>query len=390
MLRQVRRHLGGSLNDLVDARESSKMVLGLFRIWEFLRVKLAQRREPRFSPFLWLADEFAWLCYQPVYDHGLKEPPLVYLNGGYSPFTLTRNERFQAESVPQELIRSRPLVEVMESLPFPVIGVPWYQIRNIADLPVIGHEVGHSVEIDLRLTEAISGAIRGAVVDPVRRLRWNEWASEIFADLYGAVGSGSAFVSALANFLSTEDRQEEAEGYPPASIRFRYNVEVLRATGCDSDCDKLSARWNDVFPMSAPFAEYVRDAPAVAIALLNEFSGGGKKGLEWVHLAEDQRRAHDLATRALQRGEISKNEPLRALVAAYRFAYDEIVENKDPLTAAASLCRLDRLESAMQEGLKPDLRAGETTPKPAELAARADAHRRRAAFWLTAMTGKSP
>jgi hypothetical protein len=163
MLRHVRGGLEPKqkpLKDLLDARERSKVVLGMFRIWEFLRGKLAQRREPRFSSFLWLADEFASLWCKPIFDAGLKEPLLVYLNGGYSPFTLTRWEQFQAESVPEELIHDRPLLEAMESLPFPIIGIPWYHIRNLADLPVIGHEVGHSVEADLHLTQAIAEAPR--------------------------------------------------------------------------------------------------------------------------------------------------------------------------------------------------------------------------------------
>jgi hypothetical protein len=283
------------ITDLLDVRERSKVVLASFRIWEFLRAKLAQRREPLLRQFLWLADEFAWLCYRPIYEQGFKEPPLVYLNGGYSPFTLTRREPFQAESVPQELISSRPLLEIMESLPFPVIGVPWYHVRNLADLPVIAHEVGHSVEADLGLTTAIDDAIGNAVADEAHRVRWQQWGAEIFADLYGIVACGPAFVSALANFLSTENQGVEPDDYPAMALRFRFNVEVLRALRYDAACEKLLARWTPVFPVPAPLEGYVDDMPAVARAMLDGIKAGTTKMRNLIPFAAEGKRAEELA-----------------------------------------------------------------------------------------------
>jgi hypothetical protein len=374
------------IDSLVDARERSKVVLASFRIWEFLRAKLAQRREPLFSPFLWLADEFAWLCYQPVYEQGLKEPPLVYLNGGYSPFTLTRHEQFQAESVPQELIRSRPLLEVMESLPFPVIGVPWYHIRNLADLPVLGHEIGHSVEADLGLTTAIGNAIDGAVADATRRIRWNKWGSEVFADLYGTIACGPAFVSALANFLSTEDQNVEPDEYPPIAVRVRFNVEILRALGYATDCEKLLNRWEPVFPVPADLSAFANDAPAVAIAMLDGINTGGKKIRDLIPFFAEYERARSLSSKVLAKGAVQHIEPFRALVAAYRFAYDDMLEKNDAATLTELLTRLDRVETAMQKALVPDLRAGERKRTQLELRAQAQANTRRAGVWLDALS----
>jgi hypothetical protein len=373
------------IGSLVEVRDRSKVVLALFRIWEFLRAKLAQRREPRFGPFLWLADEYAWLCYQPIYEQGFKEPPLVYLNGGYSPFTLTRREPFQAESVPQELIRSRPLLEVMESLPFPVVGVPWYQVRNLADLPVIGHEIGHSVEADLQLSAAIAHAIEGAVADATRRVRWNRWGSEVFADLYGIIASGPAFVSALANFLSTEDQTAEPEEYPPLSIRFRFNIDALHALGYAADCETLRTRWDAVFPVSAGLCGYLDDSSGVAAALLDGISAGGKTLRNWIPFAADCKKARTLANTARGKGEVKHTEPFRALVAAYRFAYDEMVEGYDAAKLTEHLPRLNLLEAAMRASLKPDLRAGERGRTELELRAQYEANARRASVWLDAL-----
>jgi hypothetical protein len=373
------------IESLVDARERSKVVLASFRIWEFLRAKLAQRREQLFSPFLWLADEFAWLCYQPIYEQGLKEPPLVYLNGGYSPFTLTRREAFQAESVPQELIRSRPLREVMESLPFPVVGVPWYHVRNLADLPVIAHEIGHSVEADLGLTTAITDAIDSAVANAVRRARWNRWGSEAFADVYAVIACGPAFVSALANFLSIEDQKVEPDEYPPLAVRLRFNIEVLRALGYAADCEKLLARWDPVFPVSAELGAHVDDAGPVAAAMLDGIDAGGKKVRDLIPFLPECARARILASNVVARVAVQHTEPFRALVAAYRFAYDTIVEKYDAANIAELLPRLKKLEIAMQKALVPDLRTGERKRTEPELRAQSQANARRAGVWLDAV-----
>jgi hypothetical protein len=392
MLIKIRRSIEPTakqpIGSLAEIRDRSRVVLGLFRIWEFLRGKLAQRRESRFGPFLWLADEYAWLCYQPIYEQGFKEPPLIYLNGGYSPFTLTRHEPFQAESVPQELIRSRPLLEVIESLPFPVVGVPWYQVRNLADLPVIGHEIGHSVEADLQLTAAIVHAIDGKVADLSRRARWNAWGSEVFADLYGIIACGPAFVSALANFLSTEDQAAEPDEYPPLSIRFRFNIDALRVLGYGGDCEKLRARWEAVFPIGADLCGYVDDCPKVAAGLLDGISAGGKAFRTWIPFAADCKTARTLANTARGKGVVKHTEPFRALVAAYRFAYDDMVEGYDAAKLSEHLPRLDLLEAAMRDSLKPDLRAGERGRSAPELRAQSEANARRADVWLDALRNR--
>ena len=75
-LTKARQGVDGVLADPAfspeDARECSKVLLGAYRIWEFLRAKLQQRTQGEFLPFLALADEYAWYCYRPVYEQGFK------------------------------------------------------------------------------------------------------------------------------------------------------------------------------------------------------------------------------------------------------------------------------------------------------------------------------
>jgi hypothetical protein len=371
--------------DVTEVREKSKVILGLFRIWEFLRAKLVQRREIHFKGFLRLADEYAWICYQPIYEAGLKRPPLVFLNGGYSPFTLTRNDEFQAESVPRELIRSRTLVDAMASLPFPVIGVPWYLADNLAELSVIGHEIGHSVEADLGLSRAICSAIEDAVANAERNPRWRKWGSEIFADLYGVVSCGSAFVSSLASFLSTENLADEPDKYPPAAVRFHFNVAVLRGVCCTAAADRLVDRWKTRYVVADALLPYANDVEDVAVALLDKIAVGGKTMRELRAVAKVDEQATELARAALRQEKIWNTEPLPILVAAYRLSYDKLVEKHNAATAMKRLSELDRVKAAMEGGLKNTVRAGETAPSAKRLRAEEEFRARSAALWLNAL-----
>ena len=379
---QVQPAADHPVEDAIDARERSKVVLGMFRIWEFLRGKLAQRREERFREYLPLADEYAWLCYRPIYDAGLKEPPLIYLNGGYSPYTLTRQAELQAESVPRELIRDRRLMAAMASLPFPVIGVPWYQVESLADLPVIGHEVGHSVEADLGLTGAIEAAVKGAV-ETARGGRWKPWCSELFADVYGCLGCGPAFVSSLASFLATEDAAFEHPDYPPNAVRFRFNLEVLRSLQYCAAADALSVRWSGSFPLKAAHAEFTACNSAVAGALLDGVSLGRTSLRNAIPFAPLHKRAERLAGEAIGLDAIEAGEDMRTLVAAYRLGFDQLAESSDKDSFNNMLERLVRLKNAMTGALQPDLRAGES-PHPMQLDEdrRRESGRARAQFWL--------
>jgi len=355
------------VSDGADARERSRVVLALFRIWQFLRGKLVQRADARFRNFLWLADEYAWLCYKPIYEIGLRVPPLVFLNGGYSPFTLTRQEGFEAEYVPKELLQGKSLLEAMASLPFPVIGVPWYQIHDLTELAVIGHEVGHSVEADLKLDLPIKNAICSQVNDLLRQQRWNSWASELFADLYGCMSCGAAFVSTLAGFLSTERSNTANAGYPPPNLRFHFNLEVLRSLQDNIGAAKLEEKWKAKYAVLGEWAAFLPDAPQIAAAILDGVATGGKRVRNLIPFQEDSQYVPELIDAVQSLNDVHPGMPLRALVAAYRLAFDELMTVNAADTIEAVLPRLERLEDAMMDALKPDTRAGEVECSPGQL-----------------------
>jgi hypothetical protein len=256
------------------------------------------------------------------------------------------------------LLTSQRLLDAMANLPFPVIGVPWYQIQGLADLPVIGHEVGHSVEADLHLETPIRNAIEGAVGDEERRAKWISWSSEVFADVYGCLGCGAAFVSALASFLSTEPADAGGDDYPPPALRFLLNLAALRALQDDSGANTIAARWASAYQVESEWHAYRDDAPVVAQAILN-VSAAGKPVRSLIRFDQDSKQVPVLVNKVMSLGQISKGMPLRALVAAYRLAFDRLVKGNSADKLGAELPKLKRLENAMMESLTPDVRSGE-------------------------------
>jgi hypothetical protein len=141
--------------------------------------------------------------------------------------------------------------DVIRKLPIPVVGVPWYLAQHLPDSPVVCHEVGHVAEQDFGLTEAVEAALEGADIPDERRPAWRSWLSEVFADVYGCLGAGSAFVSALMGFLvddpaAVAKQKLAAPGwgkYPTTDLRMAFNFAVLRRMKLDAAAGALEQRW---------------------------------------------------------------------------------------------------------------------------------------------------
>jgi hypothetical protein len=356
-----------------DARANARDVLALFRIWEFFRGKLAQRLDDRHAESLELADEFAWVCYQAAAAQIYKEPPLMFLNGGFSPLTLPRNRRFDPEYVPNELIQGDEFTAATARLPFPVIGIPWYQAVAPWELPVIAHEVGHSIEGDLRLENDLRHRIEVAVANPEHRERWKGWCTEIFADFYACRAMGPVFVSNLAEFLEGAGLADTDKSYPPASVRLGLNLEFL-GDEFPEQVVKLRQRWAAMLEIPAEYRDYAdTEAPRVA----KEFASL-QLGLTRFS-ANDYRNAYTLASHALAPNRIDGLHDVRTVAAALRIAYDATVENVAASKAREYLGRLNQLVEVLKRSAKPDIRA---LPDQSDAEARRAAHLARAKDWL--------
>jgi hypothetical protein len=324
---------------LAQARRIERSILELHRLWDYFRSKLALRSVTWFQQPLYAVDELAWACYQPLQlavargrPTGLKEPPLSFFNGGWSPFAAGRGRVYEPERVEGALLSMTSARDAIRKLPIPVVGIPWYLAEHLPDSPVVCHEIGHVAEQDFGLTEAIEAALNGAAVPAERRPAWRSWRSEVFADVYGCLGAGPAFVSALMGFLTDNPvviaaQQLAAPGwgkYPTTDLRMAFNFEVLRLMKLDASAGALERQWSTYYGgdrMSAfradlePVAEALLRTPlaplgdGVALADVLRFDQVAQSG------AEGQ--AHDL---------LAKKTPdptdARRLHAAVRLAFD--------------------------------------------------------------------
>lgn len=290
--RGVRLRVKDSVRQEGDAffesiRDAERLILSEHRIWEYFRGKLVQRDEDGFRRYLRVADEFAWACYSPVQRHvyphpahaARKEPPLVYFNGGVSPFSISRGREFRPEAVPfgGEELTGRELA-LANRLPIPLVGIPWHQIAHLPEALVIGHEVGHLVEDDFGLTPRLEAllleALSGAQAEP-RRGAWSAWLGEIFADVYGCLSAGPAFAGALLDFLArdfaqaaTETLTEEDWGlYPTTYLRGEILIETLEVMGFGGEAAGYRELWKNL--SSAMPSDFTGDVKHIVPKLLD-------------------------------------------------------------------------------------------------------------------------
>jgi len=262
---------------LAQSPNIESLLLGLRRIWEFFRAKLAQRHDPEMRKFLRAADELSWACYEPVlarYPGARRQPPLVFLNGGLSPYALARDQAFSAEPVPGETLGGVTYAPILRRLPIAVIGVPWHQVAHLPDLPVVAHETGHAVEQDFSLLPAlVANLVTELGAGAPRLAHWQAWSREVFADLWGCLMLGPSYASSLADFLASDPVEinnqvaSETARYPPAHLRMLLCFQALVGRGFAAQTQALLGAWMAAYqPVSDP--GFIGDAPAVVTAML--------------------------------------------------------------------------------------------------------------------------
>jgi hypothetical protein len=221
-------------------------------------------------------DDLAWACYEPALKRFAlerKEPPLLYFTTLWSPFAQGRDTSFQNEvrASGGALIRDE-FLDILQSLPVPLIGLPWYHAAHIPGAIVIAHEVGHIVERDFELTPNIqAGLAKAGLAQPAA---WSSWATEVFADVYGCLGMGPAFVGAMMDLLAsglTEVQQEKPNPngrYPTRNMRVSLMLQVLQAIALNDEAKRLDAIWQASYGPRLIPTGYEDDIPKVVVALL--------------------------------------------------------------------------------------------------------------------------
>lgn len=356
---------------------AEKLILSEHRIWDFFRGKFIQRDEDTFNLFLKVADEFAWACYKPVQEcvypdatnARRKEPPLVFFNGGASPFSLSRDRSFQPETVAGETIDLDS--ETVGKLPIPVVGVPWHQINYLPEALVIGHEVGHIVEDDFGLTgelkKHLDEALDKANATTERRAAWHSWLGEIFADLYGCLAGGAAFAGTLIDFLIKETEsisEEEKTGnwgrYPTDYLRVKIVLRAMDVLKFTDETENYKTLWESyVSKMPDAFSD---DIEFIVPALLEgKHQTLRNQSISKVfNFSKNQQAAVERTVAALEKTNAINyvempTRDVRVLLAALRTAFE-----KSPDRYVSDNYGQTVLEHIAAKVLQPGTRSGET------------------------------
>ncbi len=312
--------------------QTERELLRIHEVWDFFRQKLALRDVEVFRPYLDLADEFTWACYEPAQrlsklpPDSMREPPLTFLGPVAAPFAIPRGSSY-AGQVNRAVMDSVMLRRAVQCLPIPLVGVPWFQLRHLPDALVLAHEVGHHVEDDFGLTPTLSDlagvALAAANAADEHRRRWHGWLGEVFADVYGALAAGLAFGQALADFAMTgPGAAAGTREYPPVRIRIRVVAEALVRDTSTGERDAMMTRWTADFPAERPSA-YDDEAGRVARALVaGPYPQFGEVPLTGVvDAAPGEEMAAQTATALLKRSHLSQAIDVRCLLAAAGLAF---------------------------------------------------------------------
>jgi hypothetical protein len=173
----------------------------------------------------------------------------VFPNGRWSPFARSREDAYELDEATGNERALDGFESILQTLPVPLVGIPWYQLAHLPDAVFIGHEVGHLVEHDFELEEQLQAVLGAALpekghdaVPEERRRAWIlRWRSEVFADAYGVLTTGPAFRN------------------PPGSPRRRQDTD--RGGGAAGSETPGQSAWSD-YPTRALRASLVCEAVA--------------------------------------------------------------------------------------------------------------------------------
>ena len=250
------------------------------------RLMMAQRDDASYRRALDVADLVAADCYSlftgtarrwgVLPESRLREPPLCFLNALYSPAAFTRRHSFGAFKMPLGGYSELKLPLSILSLPFGHTATAWM-------FCALYHEVGHAVDQDLALSEALAAPLaarlEAAGAPTGERAVWRTWLREMVADACGVLLGGGAFVRAMVPILWLPPAQvlEVApDPHPNPFVRVFLLGALLRRSAwpqASDTADSIEGEWEALYPTGrgkAELATLISRADVVATAVLEE------------------------------------------------------------------------------------------------------------------------
>jgi hypothetical protein len=198
-----------------------------------------------------------------------RAPPLTYLNAALSPTAATRRHMMGLFGMPGE-----GLTEI--KMPISVLSLPFDHTSAIWTYCALYHEIGHPLDQDLQIAEALENHVRG-VVDAARWPQWRWWLREIIADAFGGMLGGVAYARSLARLLIRAPadvlRLEPEDRHPNAYVRLFLVTSMLRVfagqvQAMAATADELENMWRTRYAETPELTEYREECADVAAAVL--------------------------------------------------------------------------------------------------------------------------
>lgn len=319
-----------AFDDTARAKEAGTLaVAAIEKVWQFYR-DIFEQRTTRFAPRLLACDRIALDCYQYVWGGlGRARPipspaPFSYMESGSGPATFRREVR---------LTRLGRLPN-----PFPLVKLPYHRLVAPWTLGAVPHEVGHNLQADLGLWQAIprrfAGLLRRDGIPPEVVRIWVRWHKEIFADLVGVLLIGPAFVHSLMDVVGKSPAAvvqfSPTAVHPVPFLRTLLDLELLARTGFGPEAAALRRAWLSLYPPARARARIPKELldtfpkaakRVVDIVAFTPFPQLGDRTLSEVvsFRRQDLAMAEEAAER-LARGEDPGIVPERFLIAAARIA----------------------------------------------------------------------
>lgn len=158
-----------------------------------------------------------------VSKEGLSQTPLAYLTDGPEGMYTWRQHAQVA------LNNGRRLPVTMLAVPRKVVAQPW-------NLPVIAHEVGLCLYGQFEMNWEFAGKLQAesvnAGVSPQTAGLWAKWHETVFADVFGTLKLGPAYISTMIELLGTDVTACTTVDFnspvPPAYVRWNVMLQTLQ------------------------------------------------------------------------------------------------------------------------------------------------------------------
>jgi cbb3-type cytochrome oxidase subunit 3 len=237
------------MRDLEVVRELSRARMHLDAVFEVTSFMAAQRRDQTLRELLGDADALAEACYRPIVEHCRRRE--ISLSSDRAVTVLDGDKLY--------------FFSIDDPTGLATIVLPGAFASELGWWPALVHEIGHDfyrsvADLSKDLVTALgvpanarlpSGTTTLTTADLDRALF--AWHEELFADAFGTMMLGPAYIRTMMWTFGTEGKEEAAraralddgrfEEHPPSHVRVAAACRLLGRMGYGGEGDRLEAIW---------------------------------------------------------------------------------------------------------------------------------------------------